>query len=186
MGEGLVLSIPLEMSHLHRTWPGNRESHPTSFTKVPNAGFAAHNAAGDFLNGAVKNGKVKLPGTELCYTFEKNGKKFSAAWCITGKSNMTLDLPNGVSCRVYDLYGNLEKSASKPVSGFLRLNSKYIETEKTKFKDLKPFGCDTPAHPLPRREDAEYRCKILKKAQEAMGCSGSEGGWDFACDAVTY
>jgi hypothetical protein len=84
MGEGLVLSIPLEMSHLHRTWPGNRESHPTSFTKVPNAGFAAHNAAGDFLNGAVKNGKVKLPGTELCYTFEKNGKKFSAAWCITG------------------------------------------------------------------------------------------------------
>lgn len=54
------------------------------------------------------------------------------------------------------------------------------------FSILKPFGCDTPAHPLTRREDAEYRCKILKKAQEAMGCSGSEGGWDFACDAVDY
>ena len=212
IGEGLILSIPLEMSHLHQTWPGNRESYPTTFTKVPNAGFAAHNAAGYFLNGAVKNGKVKLPGTELCYTFEKNGKKFSAAWCITGKSNMTLDLPNGVSCRVYDLYGNLEKSASKtlklvldrrpqfiewsgkadpaaihaageytplqliqfhgvqqmdggigilisnrsskPVSGFLRLNSKYIETEKTKFEDMKPHSDNCIVVPAKIKPDA--------------------------------
>ena len=212
MGEGLVLSIPLEMSLLHQSWAGNRDSLPTSFAKVPNAGFAAHNAAGYFLNGAVKNRKVKLPGAELCYTFEKNGKKFSAVWCISGKSNMTLELPAGVSCKVYDLYGNLLKKvsgkltlaldrrpqfiewsgkadpyaihmagdyaplqliqvhgvqqmdggigilignrSSKNVSGFLKLNSKYIETEQTKFEGLNPYANDCIVIPAKIKPDA--------------------------------
>ena len=127
MGEGLFLSIPLELRHLHQAWAGNQDNSYGHFVKVPNARFAAHNAAGYFLNGAEKNGKVKLPGTELCYTFEKDGKKFSAIWCISGSSVMTLNLPDGVGCKAYDLYGNLEKSASKTLELVLDRRPKFIE-----------------------------------------------------------
>ena len=127
MGEGLLFSIPLEVYHLHQAQAGNQECHREYFLKVPNANFAAHNAAGYFLNGAENGCRIGLPGNELCYTFEKNGRKFSSIWCISGKSNMTLNLPAGVSCKVYDFYGNLIKKADKILSRTLDRDPLFIE-----------------------------------------------------------
>ena len=54
------------------------------------------------------------------------------------------------------------------------------------FSIYQPFPCFHPDHKLNRKEVAEWRCRIMKKAQEAMGCIGSEGSWDFAADVIDY
>ena len=54
------------------------------------------------------------------------------------------------------------------------------------FSIYPPYPCYHPQHKLNRREVAQWRCKMLKKAQEAIGCVGSEGSWDFAVDALDY
>jgi len=54
------------------------------------------------------------------------------------------------------------------------------------FSIYKPFSCSHPEHPLNPREIAEWRCRIMKKAQEAIGCIGSEGSWDFAAGVIDY
>ena len=54
------------------------------------------------------------------------------------------------------------------------------------FSIYQPFPCAHPDHPLNRKEIAEWRCRIMKKAQETIGCIGSEGSWDFAADVIDY
>ena len=54
------------------------------------------------------------------------------------------------------------------------------------FSIYQPFSCSHPDHPLNRKEIAEWRCRIMKKAQEAIGCIGSEGSWDFAAGVIDY
>ena len=54
------------------------------------------------------------------------------------------------------------------------------------FSIYKPFSCSHPDHPLNTKEVAQWRCRIMKKAQEAIGCIGSEGGWDFAAGVIDY
>lgn len=54
------------------------------------------------------------------------------------------------------------------------------------FSIYKPFSCSHPDHPLNSREIAEWRCRIMKKMQEAIGCIGSEGSWDFAAGVIDY
>ncbi|MBQ9774546.1 MAG: hypothetical protein IJW17_00760 [Lentisphaeria bacterium] len=76
----------------------------------------------------------------------------------------------------------------------------YIDQDMADLKDLgfygehyfdvfsiyPPYPCYHPEHKLNRKEVAQWRCRMLKKAQEAIGCSGSEGSWDFAMDALDY
>lgn len=76
----------------------------------------------------------------------------------------------------------------------------YIDQDMTDLKELGFYGehyfdvfsiypphpCYHPEHKLNRKEVAQWRCCMLKKAQEALGCSGSEGSWDFAMDALDY
>jgi len=54
------------------------------------------------------------------------------------------------------------------------------------FSIYKPFSCSHPDHPLTTKEVAQWRCRIMQKAQEAIGCIGSEGGWDFAAGVIDY
>ena len=54
------------------------------------------------------------------------------------------------------------------------------------FSIYQPFSCSHPEHPLNRKEVAEWRCRIMQKAQEAIGCIGSEGSWDFAAGVIDY
>ena len=54
------------------------------------------------------------------------------------------------------------------------------------FSIYQPFPCFHPDHKLNRKEIAEWRCRIMKKAQDAIGCIGSEGSWDFAAGVIDY
>ena len=54
------------------------------------------------------------------------------------------------------------------------------------FSICQPFSCSHPDHPLTRKEVAAWRCRIMKKAQETIGCIGSEGSWDFAAGVIDY
>ena len=54
------------------------------------------------------------------------------------------------------------------------------------FSIFYPFTCSHPEHPLNRKEVTEWRCRIMKKAQEAIGCIGSEGSWEFAAGVIDY
>lgn len=54
------------------------------------------------------------------------------------------------------------------------------------FSIYPPHPCSHPDHRLNRTEVAEWRCRIMKKAQEAIGCIGSEGSWDFAAGVIDY
>lgn len=105
MGEGLLLSAPLEVSYLHGTVAAV-ENNTRFFRRAPDARFAAHNAMGHFLNGSVNPRRIKIPGEILCYTFSNHGKTYSTIWNIAGKSAMKLTLPAGVSCEAFDHFGN--------------------------------------------------------------------------------
>ena len=50
------------------------------------------------------------------------------------------------------------------------------------FSVVPPYSCSHPEHKLNSKEVAAWRCKMLEKAQQVIGCSGSEGSWDFAAD----
>lgn len=106
MGEGLLASTPLALVHLHKTCLLHETMSRKWFRMVPDARFAVHSAMGRFLNGAVKPARVQFPGKELCYVFENHSRPYSTIWNIGGKSQMTLKLPEGVSCKVYDMFGN--------------------------------------------------------------------------------
>ena len=54
------------------------------------------------------------------------------------------------------------------------------------FSIVRPVPCFHPDHPLNRKEVAEWRCRIMKKARDTFGCVGSEGSWDFAADVIDY
>ena len=54
------------------------------------------------------------------------------------------------------------------------------------FSIYPPFSCSHPDHPLNRKEVAAWRCRLMKKAQEKIGCIGSEGSWDFAAGVIDY
>ena len=54
------------------------------------------------------------------------------------------------------------------------------------FSIYPPFDCSHPDHPLNRKEVAQWRCRIMEKARDAIGCIGSEGSWDFAAGVIDY
>ena len=54
------------------------------------------------------------------------------------------------------------------------------------FSIVPPYACCHPEHKLTRKDVAQWRCKFLQKAQESIGCSGSEGSWDFSLGALDY
>ena len=54
------------------------------------------------------------------------------------------------------------------------------------FSIYQPFSCSHPDHPLNRKEVAQWRCRIMEKARDAIGCIGSEGSWDFAAGVIDY
>lgn len=54
------------------------------------------------------------------------------------------------------------------------------------FSICPPYSCSHPEHPMNRKEIAEWRCRIMKKTQDMIGCVGSEGSWDFAADVIDY
>ena len=54
------------------------------------------------------------------------------------------------------------------------------------FSIFPPYSCSHPEHKLNSKEVAVWRCKMLEKAQQVIGCSGSEGSWDFAAGVLDY
>lgn len=79
----------------------------------------------------------------------------------------------------YERYLDLDMEAMKKL-GFR--GEHYFDV----FSIVPPFPCAHPDHKLNRKEIAEWRCRIMKKARDAMGCVGSEGAWDFAAGVIDY
>lgn len=76
----------------------------------------------------------------------------------------------------------------------------YVKDTQKKLKELgfrginffdqitiyKPRTCFNPAHPLNKKEVVEYRKKILECGRDAVGCSSSEGGYDFCIGSYDW
>lgn len=100
MGEGVRASSPLTFRPLF-------DNHITPLCdmanalKEPNAKFAAYNAAGHFLNGAIPVSTLENNST-LGYTFKNRGKYYTVLWSKGSKTFISLK----GNPKVYDFYGN--------------------------------------------------------------------------------
>ena len=101
MGEGVRASSPLP----YRAALFNNNITPcctyNSAAREPNEKFAAYNAAGYFLNGAVPVSTLEN-NSILGYTFKNHGKYYSVLWSKSGKTFVTLK----GNPKIYDFYGN--------------------------------------------------------------------------------
>ena len=100
MGEGVRASSPLPYRPL---FDNNITPYCTysNAAKEPNEKFAAYNAAGYFLNGAVPVSTLENNST-LGYTFKNHGKYYTVLWSRSGKTFVTI---KGTP-KVFDFYGN--------------------------------------------------------------------------------
>ena len=100
MGEGVRASSPLPFRSL---FDNNITPYCTysNAVKEPNDKFAAYNAAGYFLNGAVPVSTLENNST-LGYTFKNHGKYYTVIWSRSGKTFVTVK----GNPKVLDFYGN--------------------------------------------------------------------------------
>ena len=100
MGEGVRASSPLTFKPLFDNNITPLCDMPDAAME-PNAKFAAYNAAGHFLNGAIPVSTLENNST-LGYTFKNRGQYYTVIWSKSAKTFITLK----GSPKVYDFYGN--------------------------------------------------------------------------------
>lgn len=130
-----------------------------------------------YLIGAHINPMISFTVSEILdqndFLYDKDG------------ANYIWGLSNGGNCHVLcdkQSYENYVKDTQKKLKelGFRGIN---FFDQLTIFK---PRTCYNPKHPINKKEVVEYRKKILEAGRDAVGCSSSEGGYDFCIGSYDW
>ena len=158
----------------------------------PNGVFVAYNALARLFEGAKPIGKEKLPLSNICYTYQRNGAPIAAIWNWMDRKDSGMDLSG---FRVLDCYGN-EIDSREIVA--LTSAPVYILPGKvssadffTVLKKRRPFlrmpvsagnGCRTADGSLffmlrnnsDRPETVQYHLSDLQKGTQSVSLKGGE------------
>ncbi|MBE7045563.1 MAG: hypothetical protein E7397_08520 [Ruminococcaceae bacterium] len=130
-----------------------------------------------FLIGAHTNSMISFTISQTLdqndFLFDKDGTNY--IWGVA----------SGGNCHVMcdkQAYEKYMKKTQEEIGalGFTGIN--FID----QITIFKPRTCYNPLHPITKTEVAEYRKKLLQSARDAVGCSSSEGGFDFCIGSYDW